>query len=148
MRLADLILLVPLIPVLIGGKHPLHRHPANLGAADRDLSGFGGVAIVLKSQALSVRVKPFIDAGPGRKLGGDWHVIFRHIVPNVLPLSFLYMMFGVTEAIYLAGATLSFFGLLNVPMSWGIMINTGSQPGTTCSAAPITGGCCSPPDWP
>ena len=26
-------------------------------------------------------------------------MIFRHIVPNVLPLSFLFMMFGVTEAI-------------------------------------------------
>ena len=91
------------------------------------LGGFGGVAIVLKSQALSVRVKPFIDAARVAG-GGDWHVIFRHIVPNVLPLSFLYMMFTVTEAISLE-ATLSFLGLLNVPMSWGIMINTAATQG-------------------
>ncbi len=84
-------------------------------------------AIVLKSQALSVRVKPFIDAARVAG-GGDWHVIFRHIVPNVLPLSFLYMMFTVTEAISLE-ATLSFLGLLNVPMSWGIMINTAATQG-------------------
>ena len=81
--------------------------------------------------------------GGGR---GDWHVIFRHIVPNVLPLSFLYMMFGVTEAISLE-ATLSFFGLLNVPMSWGIMINTRSDPGLPAGRAPTTGGCSSPPVW-
>ena len=92
-----------------------------------------------------MRVKPFIDAARVAG-GGDWHVIFRHIVPNVLPLSFLYMMFGVTEAISLE-ATLSFLGLLNVPMSWGIMINTRSDPGLPAGRAPITGGCCSPPDW-
>ena len=66
------------------------------------LSGFGGVAIVLKSQALSVKVKAYIDAAKVAG-GSDWHVIFRHIVPNVLPLSFLYMMFGVTEAIAISG---------------------------------------------
>ena len=85
------------------------------------------MAIVLKSQALSVKVKSYIDAAKVAG-GGDWHVIFRHIVPNVLPLSFLFMMFGVTEAIAIE-ATLSFFGLLNVPMTWGIMINNAQTNG-------------------
>jgi peptide/nickel transport system permease protein len=127
MRLADLILLVPLIPVLIVVASLFAVSLPLLGLLIGILSGFGGVAIVLKSQALSVRVKPFIDAARVAG-GGDWHVIFRHIVPNVLPLSFLYMMFGVTEAISLE-ATLSFLGLLNVPMSWGIMINTAANQG-------------------
>ena len=56
------------------------------------------------------------------------HLIFRHIMPNVLPLSFLYMMFTVTEAISLE-ATLSFFGLLNVDMTWGLMLNTAQSQG-------------------
>ena len=30
------------------------------------LSGFGGTGVVLKSQALSVVVKPYIEAGQGR----------------------------------------------------------------------------------
>ena len=91
------------------------------------LSGFGGVAIVLKSQALAVTVKSYVDAA--RVAGGsDWHVIFRHIIPNVLPLSFLFMMFGVTDAIAIE-STLSFFGLLNVPMTWGIMINSAQNNG-------------------
>jgi peptide/nickel transport system permease protein len=127
MRFADLILLMPLLPVLILLSAMLEITMITLGVMIGILSGFGGVAIVLKSQALSIKVKSYIDAA--RVAGGsDWHVVFRHIVPNVLPLSFLYMMFGVTEAIAIE-ATLSFFGLLNVPMTWGIMINNAQTNG-------------------
>jgi peptide/nickel transport system permease protein len=127
MRLADLILLMPLLPVLIVLSAAMDITMVTLGIMIGVLSGFGGVAIVLKSQALAVKVKSYIDAARVAG-GGDWHVIFRHIVPNVLPLSFLYMMFGVTEAIAIE-ATLSFFGLLNVPMTWGIMINSAQTGG-------------------
>ena len=127
MRFADLILLMPLLPVLILLSAMFEITMVTLGVMIGILSGFGGVAIVLKSQALSIKVKSYIDAA--RVAGGsDWHVIFRHIVPNVLPLSFLYMMFGVTEAIAIE-ATLSFFGLLNVQMTWGIMINNAQTNG-------------------
>ena len=127
MRMADLILLMPLLPVLILLSAMLEITMVTLGIMIGVLSGFGGVAIVLKSQALAVKVKSYIDAA--RVAGGsDWHVIFKHIVPNVLPLSFLFMMFGVTEAIAIE-ATLSFFGLLNVPMTWGIMINSAQNNG-------------------
>jgi peptide/nickel transport system permease protein len=127
MRFADLILLMPLLPVLILLSATFEITMVTLGIMIGVLSGFGGVAIVLKSQALSVKVKAYIDAAKVAG-GSDWHVIFRHIVPNVLPLSFLYMMFGVTEAIAIE-ATLSFFGLLNVPMTWGIMINNAQTNG-------------------
>jgi peptide/nickel transport system permease protein len=127
MRFADLVLLMPLLPVLILLSAMFEITMVTLGVMIGVLSGFGGVAIVLKSQALAVKVKSYIDAA--RVAGGsDWHVIFRHIVPNVLPLSFLFMMFGVTEAIAIE-ATLSFFGLLNVPMTWGIMINSAQNNG-------------------
>ena len=127
MRLADLILLMPLIPILIviGGFWTINLW--QLGLIIGMLNGFGGVAIILRSQALAVSVKPFVDAA--RVAGGSkWHLVFRHIVPNVLPLSFLYMMFGVTEAISLE-AVLSFFGLLNVEMSWGLMISIAQAEG-------------------
>jgi len=127
MRFADLILLMPLLPVLILLSAMLEITMVTLGIMIGVLSGFGGVAIVLKSQALAVKVKSYIDAARVAG-GGDWWVIFRHIVPNVLPLSFLFMMFGVTEAIAIE-ATLSFFGLLNVPMTWGIMINNAQNNG-------------------
>ena len=127
MRFADLVLLMPLLPVLILLSAMLEITMVTLGVMIGILSGFGGVAIVLKSQALSIKVKSYIDAA--RVAGGsDWHVIFRHIVPNVLPLSFLYMMFGVADAIAIE-ATLSFFGLLNVDMTWGLMIESARNNG-------------------
>lgn len=127
MRLADLILLVPLIPVLIVVSSLFRISLPLLGILIGILSGFGGTAIILKSQALQVSVKPFIDAARIAG-GGNTHMIFRHIIPNVLPLSFLYMMFTVTDAISLEGI-LSFLGLLQVPMSWGIMISVARTQG-------------------
>ena len=127
MRTADLILLMPLLPLLIVLSAAVQINMIMLGIMIGVLGGFGGDAIVLKSQALSIKVKSYIDAARVAG-GGDGHIIFRHIVPNVLPLSLLYMMFGVTTAIALE-ATLSFLGLLNIPMSWGIMINTAQNQG-------------------
>lgn len=127
MRLADLVLLMPLIPILIVFSGLFVVTMPLLGIMIGILSGFGGTAIVLKSQALSVKVKPFIDAA--RVSGGsNMHLIFKHVIPNVLPLSFLYMMFTVTEAVSLE-ATLSFFGLIKAPMTWGIMLNTAQTQG-------------------
>jgi peptide/nickel transport system permease protein len=45
------------------------------------------------------------------------------MVPNLMPISLLYMMFVVTGAIF-SEAVLSFFGLTEIEMSWGLMINT------------------------
>ena len=120
MRLADLVILVPFLPILIVLSALIDFQLLHLALLIGVLGGFGGTAIILKSQALSVSVKPFIDAARIAG-GGRMHLIFRHIIPNVLPLSFLFMMFSVTDAIG-AEATLSFLGLLNIDMSWGIMI--------------------------
>jgi peptide/nickel transport system permease protein len=91
------------------------------------LGGFGATAVVIKSQGLSIKVRTYIEAA--RVAGGsNAHIILNHIIPNLLPLSFLFMMFTVTSAIF-SEAVLSFFGLLNVRMSWGLMINTASTAG-------------------
>ena len=115
MRIADIILLFPFIPLLVvvGAMVKLSFLPFAIIMGV--LGGFGGITIILKAQALSVSVRPYIDAA--RVAGGsDFHIIVSHIIPNVLPLSFLYMMFSVTSAI-LSEATLSFFGVLNIDMS-------------------------------
>jgi peptide/nickel transport system permease protein len=127
MRIADLFLLLPLIPLLVFTTALFRVNMITLGIIIGLASGIGPTAIVLKSQALAVKVRPFIDAARVAG-GGNRHIITRHIVPNLLPLSFLYMMFTVTTAIALE-ATLSFFGLLDVPMSWGIMIHTAQTGG-------------------
>lgn len=126
MRLADLFLLFPPIPLLIVISAAWPLDVVQLAIVLGILGGFGPITIVLKAQALSVKVRPYIDAA--RVAGGsNLRILRTHIIPNVMPISFLYMMFNVTGAIA-SEATLSFFGLLNVRMSWGLMIdiaNTG-----------------------
>ncbi len=127
MRLADIMIMLPGISVLIVLSALIGVEHFELALIIGILSGFGGAGILLKSQALSVVVKPYIEAARAAG-GGPFHIIFVHIVPNLLPLSFLYMMFTVTGAIF-SEAVLSFLGLLNVRMSWGLMIHTTESAG-------------------
>jgi peptide/nickel transport system permease protein len=127
MRLADIIIMMPLITILIVCSALFNVGIIHLAIILGILNGFGGNTIIMKSQALTVKVHAFIEAA--RVAGGDdFHIILRHIVPNLMPLAFLYMMFGVTGAIFVE-SVLSFFGLLNIRMSWGIMIYTTSYSG-------------------
>jgi len=122
MRVADLMMLFPSTAFLIVLSGFMSMDLFKLALILGLLGGFGGITLVLKAQALTVKVKPYIDAA--RASGGSHgYIIFNHIIPNVMPLSFLYMMFYVTDAIF-SEATLSFFGLMRVRMSWGLMINT------------------------
>ena len=127
MRLADIMIMMPGISVLIVLSALIGVEHLELALIIGILSGFGGTGVVLKSQALSVVVKPYIEAARIAG-GGQFHIIFVHIVPNLLPLSFLYMMFTVTGAIF-SEAVLSFLGLLDVRMSWGLMIHTTESAG-------------------
>jgi ABC-type dipeptide/oligopeptide/nickel transport system permease subunit len=70
---------------------------------------------------LSLKVRPYVEAA---RVAGASHtrIMFRHMLPNVLPLSFLYMTFGVTSAI-LIEASLSFLGFGDPStVSWGMML--------------------------
>lgn len=120
MRLADVAVLFPVIAFLIVLSSMFDLNLYSLALVIGIIYGFGSITIVLKSQALAITVKPYIEAAKVAG-GSSFHIIFAHIIPNLLPLSFLYMMFNVTNAIF-TEAVLSFFGLINIQMSWGIMV--------------------------
>jgi len=80
-----------------------------------------GVSRVIRAQTLSLKQRPFIDAA---RVAGASHarIIFKHIMPNVLPLAFLYMTFRVTSAIIIEAA-LAFLGFGDPStVSWGMML--------------------------
>ena len=110
--IVDAILMRPLISLVIVVSALFGIDLIRLGLIIGLISGFGGVAVILKSQALSVKVKPYVEAATVAG-GGRFHIIFVHIVPNLLPLSFLYMMFTVTAAIF-SEAALSFLGSVSI----------------------------------
>jgi len=121
MRLADMIMVMPtLLVVLILAAlfGQLNIWTIVLIIA---LFRWPGVSRVIRAQTLSLKQRSFIEAA---KVAGASHVriIFRHIMPNVLPLAFLYMTFRVTSAIIIEAA-LAFLGFGDPStVSWGMML--------------------------
>jgi len=121
MRLADMIMVMPtLLVVLILSSlfGQLNIWTIVLIIA---LFRWPGVSRVIRAQTLSLKQRPFIEAA---KVAGASHlrIIFRHIMPNVLPLAFLYMTFRVTSAIIIEAA-LAFLGFGDPgTVSWGMML--------------------------
>ncbi len=120
MRQSDLILMLPSLPLLFIISAFAELKVWHLAIVLGVLGGLGGSVITIKSQALQVKVKPFVDSA--RITGGSQlKIMFSHVLPNVAPIALLFMVFGVTGAIA-SESVLSFLGLLNIDMSWGIMI--------------------------
>ena len=90
-------------------------------------------ARVIRSQVLTLRERPFVLAARAAGLS-EFAILFRHVAPNVLPLSFLYVAIGVQAGV-MSEAALSFlgFGDPNV-MSWELMLNDAFRAGAMRSA--------------
>ncbi len=120
MRQSDLILMLPTLPLLFIISAFAELKVWHLAVVLGTIGGLGGSVITIKSQALQVKVKPFVDSA--RITGGSrMNILFSHVLPNVAPLALLFMVFSVTGAIA-SESVLSFLGLLNIDMSWGLMI--------------------------
>jgi peptide/nickel transport system permease protein len=90
-------------------------------------------ARVIRAQVLSLKQRPFVWAA--RAAGAsELKILFRHVAPNALPLSFLYVAIGVQTAVMLE-AGLSFLGFGDPQVqSWGIMLNAAFRAGAMRSA--------------
>ncbi len=92
------------------------------------LMGWTGIARVVRGQILALREQDFMVATEATGVRVSRR-IFRHLVPNVMPLLIVQgtMALG---GIILTEATLSFLGLgVKYPVaSWGSIINAASQP--------------------
>jgi peptide/nickel transport system permease protein len=121
MRLADMVMVMPtllMILILVALFGQLNIWAIVLIIA---LFRWPGISRVIRSQTLSLKHRPFIEAV---RVAGASHlrIIFRHIMPNVLPLAFLFMTFRVTSAIMME-AGLAFLGFGDSStVSWGMML--------------------------
>ena len=121
MRLADMIMVMPtlLVVLLLAAVFgQLNIWTIVLIIA---LFRWPGVSRIIRGQTLSLKQRPFVEAA---KVAGASHmrIIFRHIMPNVLPLAFLFMTFRVTSAI-ITEAALAFLGFGDPgTVSWGMML--------------------------
>lgn len=132
-RTADILLTLPGIPIILVIGAALGQVSIWTVVILIALLGWPGPSKVIRAQVLSLRERPFIESAAVSGASSK-RIIFRHIAPNVLPLSFLYMTFGVTTAILLE-AGLSFIGMGDPStVSWGMMLQWCFTSGNTFNA--------------
>ena len=120
MRLADVVLGLPFLPFVIVLASLTRPGTATIVFAVAALL-WPNTARVIRSQVLTVRERAFVEAA--RVTGcSQARIIFVHIAPSILPLSFLYGSIAVGWAI-LTEAAASFLGFGDpTVISWGGML--------------------------
>ena len=85
------------------------------------------MARIVRGQTLSVKRREFIEAAHAAGVG-NFTIIFRHIIPNVLGPVIVYMTLTIPQVI-LTESFLSFLGLgVQEPLtSWGVLISEGAR---------------------
>jgi peptide/nickel transport system permease protein len=86
------------------------------------LLGWNGFARLVRSQVLSLKERPFVEAT--RAVGAsNTYIILRHMIPNVMPLVYVSLATAVPGAIA-AEASLSWLGFFDPNrVSWGRMLH-------------------------
>lgn len=112
-------LLPPPLIFLIASKRGL-LSPFALGLLYGLFFGLGPAAIVVRSRALAVVEKPFIDAA--RSAGGSagW-IIARHVAPAVVPHAAVIVLSGVVGALVTQGFV-EFLGIAEYRYGLGVLV--------------------------
>ena len=133
MRFVDLFNSIPYYPMMIIAGAIMDSFEVDpyvrlyMMMAIMGIMGWTGVARVVRGQILSLREQDFMVATEATGIAVSRR-IFRHLVPNVMPLLIVQATMGL-GSIILAEATLSYLGLgIKYPLaSWGSIINSSSN---------------------
>ncbi|MCC7493366.1 MAG: ABC transporter permease [Fimbriimonadaceae bacterium] len=137
MRLTDMMLTIPTLVLAIALASLLPKTPLQLGGGREfpreilnlfiviGLVNWTGVARIIRGETLRQGSMEYVEAA--RALGcGHGRILFRHVLPNVLPT--IVVLGSLTTAnTILLDAGLSYLGIGTPPPypSWGAMINDG-----------------------
>jgi len=121
MRFTDALLVIPSLPLLLVLAAVLGSSIWNI-IMIIGLLGWMGFARTVRSQTLSLKERPFIEAAKAAG-AGTTHILTTHILPNVMSLVYVSLALSVPSAI-LSEAALSWLGLFDpLVVSWGRMLN-------------------------
>lgn len=122
MRLTDWFLVIPFLPLAIVLASLLGRSMLIIIMVI-GITSWPSTARIVRAQTLSVKERPYVERA--RALGASgWHLVTRHILPNVGPLIFANTILTVAIAI-LSETTLSFLGLGDpLSISWGTILES------------------------
>lgn len=120
MRFSDVLLVLPGLPLLIVLFAVLGASIENLIILN-GLLGWMGFAKLIRSQVLSIKERPYIEAAKAAG-AGTGHILVKHVLPNVMGLVYVTLATAVPGAI-VAEAALAWLGFYDWNrMSWGRML--------------------------
>jgi peptide/nickel transport system permease protein len=117
------------LAIVLATVNPFKLPPAGNIILVIAITSWASSARLIRSQTLSVKERPYVERS--RALGsGNWHLVTRHILPNVMPVIFANAVLMVAIAI-LSEAALGFLGLGDFNnVSWGTMLNESYAAGS------------------
>jgi ABC-type dipeptide/oligopeptide/nickel transport system permease subunit len=125
MRFTDMMLVIPGLPLLIVLVAVLGQRLINLIIIIGFL-GWMGFARIVRSQVLSLRERPYVEAAKASGAGSG-RIMYKHIFPNIVSLTYVNLALAVPGAI-LTEAALAFLGLSDPAVaSWGNMFSDVEQ---------------------
>jgi peptide/nickel transport system permease protein len=121
MRVVDVFLTIPRLPLIIVIASFIRPSIWNLIFIFL-IFGWTMPARIIRSEVLTLRTRYYVDAT--RMIGGsDFHILWRHILPNVIPLVVVQFIVEASHVI-LAESGLSFLGLGDpIARSWGMVLH-------------------------
>jgi peptide/nickel transport system permease protein len=125
MRINDLVVFLPALPILILLTATLGRSIFIITVL-LVIFGWAGATRVSRSLSLQIKNLQYVEAA--RIMGAsDMNIIFKHIIPQLLPLTFASIAIAVPGAI-LAEAALSFLGLGDPTIpTWGQILHDANS---------------------
>ncbi|HAI87215.1 MAG TPA: hypothetical protein DCL63_09545 [Firmicutes bacterium] len=133
MRVADVLLAIPSLPILIILGALFGKSVLNIVILLALLSWMG-IARLVRSQTLSLKERQFVEAA--RASGASQsYVMLQHVLPNVMPLIFANLVLRIPGAI-LTEASLSFLGLGDPRVcTWGRILQNAREFGAFTTMA-------------
>lgn len=127
MRAVDFLLIMPGLPLLLALAAVLEPSFWNIIIVI-GLLGWTGTARLIRSQVMVEKEKAYVESAKAAG-ASDTYILFRHILPNVLPMVFAVFATSISGAI-LSEASLAFLGLGDYfTPSWGQMLNIAQSTG-------------------
>ncbi|MDN3026539.1 ABC transporter permease [Streptomyces sp. S.PB5] len=131
MRITDWFLVMPTLVLAIALATVMSRSLGTIILAI-GVTTWPTTARLVRAQTLAVESRPYIERAKALG-GGHWHIMSRHVLPNVMPLVLAQTTLIISSAI-LAEATLAFLGLGDpTVISWGGLLQDAREAGAVSS---------------
>lgn len=124
MRLTDVMLTLPELPLLLVAVTFFEVRSVHMIVLVMGLLGWPYISRYVRSEFLTLRELTYVEAA--KSMGaGDWRIIVRHILPNILSLVIVLATMDIPWYI-LYEAELTFLGFGDpLSSSWGVLLQRG-----------------------